>query len=77
MKKVYNTPKANKVDYSFEEQLSAESYPISGYADPWRHRVCTWGDGVCSDIYNVMARGINNCEKQGIPGLLDPYEDCL
>ncbi|MBR5547918.1 MAG: hypothetical protein IKU70_13200 [Clostridia bacterium] len=78
MKKMYQTPKAHKVDYSFQEQLVAQSWPIAGYADPWKHSVCTYDDGVCSKVYLMNARGINDCTTlPGNPDLLDPYDDCL
>lgn len=76
MKKAYSTPKAKMIDYSFEDQVIAQSYPISSFADPWKGRVCTWGDGGCSMIYNVMARGLGDCDAPGNPDLLNPYEDC-
>ena len=76
MKKAYSTPKAHKVDYSFDEQLVAQSWPLMGYADPWRGGVCTHGDGECSSIFNVKAKGLNDCITPGNPELLDPYADC-
>jgi len=67
MKKEYCKPIAKKVDYSFEEQIAASSYPLMNYADPWHtNKVCTWGDGSCSVIYNQpVARGLNDCFVQG------------
>ena len=68
MKKVYYAPIAKKIDYAFEEQVAAQSYPINNYADPWlTEKVCTWGDGSCSVIYNVpsKARGLNDCQYPG------------
>ena len=76
MKKEYTTPKAYKVDYSFDEQLTAQSWPLSGYADPWKGRVCTHDDSTCSVMYNTKTKGLNDCQVQGNPDLLDPYEDC-
>lgn len=78
MKKAYNTPKAHKVDYSFEEQLVAESRPpIAGHTDWWQGGVCTHGsDAECSGIFNVKAKGLNDCWIQGNPENLDPYADC-
>ena len=76
MKKQYCAPKAKKIDYSFNEQVAAASYPINNYADPWRGGVCTWDDGGCSWVFNQMARGLDDCEKQGNPELLNPYADC-
>lgn len=63
MKKPYRKPIAKKVDYAFEEQIAAASYPISNYADPWNGNVCTYGDGQCSLVYNTptKARGLDNC----------------
>lgn len=68
MKKVYRAPIAKKIDYAFEDQVTATSYPINNYADPWHtNKVCTWGDGTCSVIYNVakMARGLDDCQVPG------------
>ena len=66
MKKEYCKPVAKKIDYSFDEQIAAASYPINNYADPWlTNKVCTYGDGSCSLVYNVMARGLNDCQVQG------------
>jgi len=77
MKREYRTPKAKKVDYAFKEQISAASYPINQYADPWRGGVCTWDNGTCSWIFNTQTRGLNNCDRQGNGELLNPYADCL
>lgn len=66
MKRNYETPTANKVAFSYQEHVvAASSYPISNYADPWLANKCTWGDGTCSAIYNVQARGLDNCQIQG------------
>lgn len=65
MKRTYRTPTARKVDYVFQEQVTAVSYPISNYADPWRADKCTWGDGSCSIVFNVKARGLDDCSYQG------------
>lgn len=73
VKKAYRAPVAKKIDYAYQEQVVAESYPLHNYADPWRGSVCTWGDGSCSVIYNLMARGLNDCQVQGNPDLINPY----
>lgn len=66
MKRAYQKPCIRKVDYNFQEQVTAASYPISDYAAPLRPDRCTWGDGECNVIFNVpLARGINNCSHQG------------
>ncbi len=78
MKKAYNTPKATKVDYSFQEQLVAQSWPTSDYADPWRGSVCTYNDGSCNIMFTTSkARGLYDCEVPlGNPDLINPYADC-
>lgn len=70
MKKPYCSPTAKKVDYVFQEQIAASSYPLNNYADPWQGNVCTWGNGSCSLIYNVAtnAKGLNDCLNQGVIG---------
>lgn len=63
MKKMYQKPSVKKVDYNFQEQIVATSYDIENYADPWKTGYCTWGDGVCSVVFNLSkkSRGIDNC----------------
>lgn len=70
MKKKYSRPMARKVDYVFQEQIAASSYPLNNYADPWNGDACTWGNGECSLIYNVAttSRGLNDCLNQGVIG---------
>lgn len=70
MKKAYHAPMAKKIDYEFDDQVAAASYPINNYADPWLGGVCTWGDGNCSMIYYepTKARGLNDCSMYpGVP----------
>lgn len=73
MKKKYHVPMAKKIDYALEEHVSAESYPVNNYADPWHtNKVCTYGDGSCSLVYHTpkMARGLYDCFVQGtVPGV--------
>lgn len=71
MKKKYYAPIAKKIDYTYQEQVVAQSpgnVPVEGFLDPWNtHVVCTWGWTDCSLVYNVptKARGLNDCENQG------------
>lgn len=66
MKKVYHKPSIKKVDYKYDEQLTAASYPYNQWQDPMLTDYCTWGDGSCNLIFNVpLTRGINNCSNQG------------
>lgn len=67
MKKTYRSPIAKKIDYTYEENVVAKSYPISNYADPWEGGRCTYGDGSCSVMFNVpkKARGWDDCIYQG------------
>lgn len=76
MKKAYCTPKAQKVNYTFQEQMTAESYPINNYADPWHGGVCTWGDGSCSAIFYTKTRSLTDCVVPGDPSKLNPYGNC-
>lgn len=70
MKKPYRSPTAKKVDYAFQEQVAASSYPLNNYADPWHSDYCTWSGGDCSIIFNVAtnARGLDDCLNQGFLG---------
>ena len=76
MKKEYRQPTAKMVRYEFDVNVTAAKYsfPVAGWADPGVIDVCTHNNGVCYDIYNVLVRGVNSCEKQGeIPGVvIDP-----
>lgn len=74
MKKPYQSPVAKMVNYEFDVQVTAQySFPIAGWADPGVIQVCTHNDGVCYDIYNVAARGLNSCREPGkIPGVVIP-----
>ena len=67
MKKTYHAPIAKKIDYSYQEQVVAQSLPIQYFVDAWQTgKVCTWGGAECSVIYNQpKARGLNDCEYQG------------
>ena len=69
MKKSYSKPAARKIEFSYTNQVMAQSYPISNYADPWMADKCTYGDGNCSLVYNkpsgVMTAGLDDCITQG------------
>lgn len=66
MKRIYLKPVAKRIDYHYQEQVMAASYPISDFAAPLRPDRCTWGDGSCNVMFNVpQSRGINNCAHQG------------
>ena len=65
MKKMYMTPAAKKVEFSYQDHVVAASYPVNIMADPWDAQKCTWGDGACSVIYNVKAKGLDDCSYQG------------
>ena len=67
MKKAYLKPSAKKVDYSFDDQIMAASYPIKEWHDPMYTNKCTWGDSSCNWIFNVPKTRsmIDNCGKQG------------
>lgn len=67
MKKVYRKPIVQKVDYTFQDQVTAQSYGVNLYADPWDKKVCTWGGSDCSIVFNApsKARGWNDCSHQG------------
>lgn len=69
MKRTYQKPMAKKIDYDFQEQIMATSIPIQTKLDPWDTKEhCTWGTSDCSAIFNVMARGLNDCIVQGDVG---------
>lgn len=66
MKKTYRKPLAKKIDYDFQEQITATSIPEQTKLDPWlTQEHCTWGTSDCSVIFNVMARGLNDCLHPG------------
>ena len=69
MKRKYAKPFVQKIEYAYEEQVVARSYPLRDYADPWNGGKCTWGGSSCSIIYNTpKARGWDDCENQGVIG---------
>ena len=65
MKKMYITPMAKKVMFSYQDQVTAASYPTAPNADPWEADKCTWGDGSCSVVFNPKAKGLDDCMVQG------------
>lgn len=69
MKKSYVAPSAKKVEFVYENHVTAAASNVNVYGDPWVIQKCTWTPIIddCSVIYNVMARGINNCSYQGDP----------
>jgi len=65
MKKTYQKPSVKKVDYNFQEQVIATSYPLKQYADPWGTDYCTHREDDCNSIFNTpKTRGIDNCKVQ-------------
>lgn len=76
MKKAYRKPVVKMVNYEFDVHVTAEySFPLAGWADPGVIKVCTHNNGICYDIYNLMARGLNSCKEQGqIPGVVIPTD---
>lgn len=68
MKRAYQKPCIRKVDYNFQEQVTATSNPIGTkvQASP-DLELCTHGNGDCFAVYNLssLTRGINNCLIQG------------
>lgn len=46
MKKAYTKPCASLIDYSYEEQVVAESSKYSGLGDGYIVNVCTWQSGL-------------------------------
>lgn len=69
MKKTYHAPVAKKIDYAFDEQITAQSVPINDHTD-WYHteKVCTWGQShyMCNIIYNTpKTKSLDQCMAQG------------
>ena len=54
MKREYKSPVAKFVDYSFEEQVVAESSRFDGYGDGHQIKYCTYQSGSFSDPCSVV-----------------------
>lgn len=56
MKREYKKPNVKFIDYSYDEQVVAESSKFSGYGDGHKIEYCTYESGQftspCSDITN-------------------------
>lgn len=70
MKREYRSPKVKVVNYDFKEQVVAESFPVSGYADPWGYQRCSYTNGSCTYFYNTAGEGgLKVCDNTP-PGLM-------
>ena len=54
MKREYKSPVAKFVDYSFEEQVVAESSKFDGYGDGYKIDFCTYQSGSFSEPCSVV-----------------------
>ena len=70
MKKSYSKPAARKIEFSYTNQVMAQSGQVADWGDPWDIKKCTWQiDSNCSVIFNkpsgVMTLGLDDCTNQG------------
>ena len=68
MRRNYVTPQVKKVAFSYQENIVvASGQQTAPKGDPWFINECTWSTSIsdCSSIYNVKARGLDNCTIQG------------
>ena len=49
MKREYVKPSVKFIDYSYDEQVVAESATYSGYGDGYQMNFCTWQSGLWAD----------------------------
>lgn len=49
MKRAYHTPTLKYIDYSYDEQVVAESSKIDGKGDGFQVHYCTWESASFSD----------------------------
>lgn len=54
MKREYKSPVAKFVDYSYEEQVVAESSKFDGYGDGYQINYCTYQSGAFSNPCSVV-----------------------
>lgn len=67
MKREYKSPVAKFVDYSFEEQVVAESSKFDGYGDGHKIDFCTYQSGSFSEPCSVVVNSTfpaNICSVQ-------------
>lgn len=55
MKRTYQQPKASLINYTYDEQVVAQSENYNGRGDPLDQKVCVWWSGAivggCRDYY--------------------------
>jgi len=63
MKRAYTKPSVSFIDYSYEEQVVAESSKYSGFGDGYQVNVCTWYSGAfASPCDSVLSKADNGAD---------------